>query len=423
MKIGYLTILLILLYILVPFPRIASAESVSRQEYAVLQKAYELMAQEQYTDSLQRLEPLLQKKTPSSHAFSYAAFCYASLGQELKALKVLERAVTLYPRNNYFWYNLGIFQMQTEDFQGAVRSYQTILQLSQEIKADIYYSLAFALYRLENYSEALVALSKIINYDEVKQHWLLLKVYCEVAQEEWALAEQTGLKILALAPESANIWTVLGQISVNRERYVRATAYMEIANSFSPDMGKNDNLANLYSFHSAWNELVRYKRAKGDSHCEIAERLTASCQYQKAIDELDKINEQLDIKTTLFKGQILFALGKNEEALVQLLQVEQLSFKSNAQHDKQVLAKKEKRQQRDRLTARAFLLAGQILWLEHRWEESRDVFKKLELLSGYGELGRNLANCMQTLLLEKQVVNDQPGLYDPPLVTEHLTAN
>ncbi len=401
-------------------PATAMAEKISRQEYDILQRVYQLMDKEHYADCLTTLVPLLKKKIPSSYAFSYAALCHASLDQELQALKILERGVTIYPEKPEFWHNIGLFQMQIEDFTGAVASYQNLLSLKQENDKDIYYNLAFAYYRLENYVDAMATLSNIIGTGEVKQHWLLLKMYCEVGQKDWDAAEQTGLKILAFAPQAANIWSLLGQLSVNRQNYVRATAYLEIANSLAPDLGRRDMVENLYGFQSAWNEQVRHKRLDGESHYDIAKKLSNSCQFQCALDELDRITGEDDMEINLLKGQLLFALGHNKEAVLQLLQIEKSPLTYHKMGGEKNLSNKEKRQHRDRLTARTFLLAGQILWLDHNWEEARDVFKKLELMTGYAELGKNLANCMQTLILEKKEIIEQPGLYDPPLFSESM---
>ena len=413
--------ILLAVYLLVLTAFLASAaevEQLSHQEYTVLERVYKLMEKEKFVECLSSLEPLLAKNQPSTYAFSYAALCYGNLGKNLNALKLLKKAVTVYPENSDFWFNLAIFQMQSEDFTGALESYRTLLSLGPEKKEGIIrYNLAFALYSLEKYQEALVTLVNITTGDAVKQHWLLLKMYCEIALQDWNAAEKTGQSILLLDAGSETVWSLLGQIAVNTKKYQRAATYVEIANTVAPDHSKSNLVSNLYSYLSAWNELVRYLRLEGTSHYDIAEKLAASCQYQSALDELEKLSVKPDKESALLKGQLQFALGRNDEAVNQLLQVEKISLLLPEHVREMNGSNKEQRRQRDRLTARAFLLAGQILWLDHKWEQARDVFKKLELLPGYEEMGINLARCMQGLLLEKKTPVPQPGLYDAQLIT------
>ncbi len=407
---------------------VAVAESVSRHTYSILQKAYTLMQEEKYTESLAALQPLLggknknTKKNPSSYALSYAALCYGYLDKGEEALKILQRAVALYPEKQIFWYNLGIFQMQAGDYQGAVETYRKLIVYSaeQDVQDVVHYNLAFALYNLAQYGEAIEVLDTIPAKVHSSRQWLELKLYCHIGLEHWQAAEQVGLEILAFAPDAANIWTLLGQICANQQKVSRATAYLEISSILAPDKSREDFLGRLYGVQSAWNELVRHQRTAGKSGYTLARWLAHSCQYQQALDELGGNVPGQDMESALFRGQMLFVLGMKKQAIAELSRVEGLPLLFKEHSGMSGEDKKAKRQYRDRLSARALLLSGQILWLEQRWEEARDIFKKLELLPGQEEFGKSLARCMQSLLLEKQRVVQLPGILDPPLILNGL---
>lgn len=415
-----LTARMTLLVLAITFlPPAAAAEHISRSEYAVLEKTYRLLEKEQFGQCLKAVAPLLTKKHPSSHAFSYASLCHAHLGEHTKAMKVLQRAVQLYPDNRDFQFNRGIFQMQAEEFSGAVKSFTALLELGDDQQEGIIrYNLAFAHYRLEHYREALTAIFPVTEVIAAKRHWLMLRIYCEIGLGDWVAAEKTGLRMLSAEPSSTQSWTLLGQIAINRQDHSRATAYLEIAHTLAPGKGVESLLGRLYGVQSAWNELIRYKRLQGAPPTEIAEKLAVSCQYRAAIEELNRSSAEPDKRSALLKGQLLFWIGDNERAVKQLLDVELLPLDPSDDSSTDGSNLKEERRRRDRLSAQALLLAGQILWLDHEWEQARNVFKRLELLPGWKEQGRALADCMQQFLQEKQRAVTMPDLYDPPFLSE-----
>jgi len=394
-----------------------AAEQVSQQEYSVLTKAYQFLEKEQYRESLKLLQPLLGKRKPSSYAFSYGALCHVSLFEFDKAQSLLKRAVQLYPEQGGLWHNLGNCQMQLNAFAAAVNSYRTVIALDGDtVVRDIYYQLGFALYRLGRYREAIQAVAAIVD-EEPKKHWLQLKAYCYLELKEWEKAETVALKIMALTPSAADIWTLLALIRIHQDDYPAAAAYLEVAGFLAPDRVQHATLSNLYGSRSAWNEQVRHLEQLKRNPYQVARRLKAASNYLQALERLGQQGEA-DMESALMQGTLLFATGRNSEAVVCLLKVARLPCTFRALSGQKTVSQQERRHYKDRLRARALLLAGQILWLDHQWLAARDVFKKLELLSGYEDVGKSLASCMQSLLLEKGGMIELPGLFDPPLAVE-----
>ena len=406
------------------YPFSAAAEQISRHEYTVLNEIYILMEQEEFEAGLVKLKVLLKKKNPSSYTFSYAALCYSNIGQAPQAINVLTRGVKNYPKQPGLLHNLGILQMQLEDYEGAIHSFSTLLTLqpNQKGSGSIRYNLAFALYNTENFQGALTAISPLFSRSEyaVKKHWWLLRIYCEMGLKEWDSAEKSGLQLVALDPNSSSVWSLLGQIAIYRQNYLGAAADLELATVLTQNNITNHSLAQLYASQSAWNELFRYQQMLKKPVGDQVHSLILSSQYERALGELEKIPQNsMGMKDSFEKGQILFFLGKDSEAVAELLRVETLPFKSAGQSEIRTKSKKKIRQRKGRLVSQALFLAGQILWLDHKWLDARDVFKKLELQSGYESLGKNLASCMQSFLIEKRTPIEQPGLYAPPLTVDN----
>ena len=393
-----------------------SGEQLSQREYALLTRAFTLLGDEQYRQCLDTLQPLLDQKRPSHYALSYGSLCASNGGESSTAIRILTRAVTLYPDSVDFWHNLAILQMRAERFHDAVTSYRSLLALNADAPGDIRYNLAYAHYSLEQYRQAYTTLVAINTAEPVKPQWVLLKLYCLVQLKRWQEAEQTGLAFLARHPQHAESWRLLSQIAINRRQYDKAIACLEIVNLLAPSTAISAQLGQLYRFQSAWNEYLRV--SDSTDTIEVARALIASQQYALALSRLEAGDSRTAPEATMLRGQVLFYLDRREEAVTALLAAANMVPEGAAEGRHNASEARSHRQSRDRIRASALLLAGQILWLEHKWEAARDVYKQLELLPGQAEIGRNLANCMQGLLMEQETRFEPPAMFDPPLEIE-----
>ncbi len=272
------------------------------------------------------------------------------------------------------------------------------------------YHLSFAWYRLENYEKALETITKITKGKKGKKHYLLLQLHCQIALEKWPACEATTRRLIRLNPTGAENWNLFGRIAINRMDYDRAAAALEIRDLLQKKQKADKMLEHLYRVLSAWNEVARLQG--GDNyHC--AKNLFLAGQYRQAAEVL--VLEHGNMEKSYLHGRILFALGRNKEAVNSLLKVQ------NEEHlfletDHKTMSLQEKRHKKDALRGRALLLAGQINWLDKNWVAARDLFKKLAILPGKEQLGNSLADCLQFYLSETRADQALPGLYDPPLV-------
>jgi tetratricopeptide (TPR) repeat protein len=399
----------IIILLWLPVFCLGAEEKISSREYGILKKAYERLQNEQYEDCLGILSSLLGADSPPSYSFSYAAQASGSLNRFAQAITFLKQGTILYPEKRNLWHNLGNYQMQADDFPGAIQTYKKLIAMEKENPEPIYqYYLSFAWYRLENYEKALEAITKITKGKKEKRHYLLLQLHCQIALGKWQACEETTRRLIRLNPTGAENWNLFGRIAINRMDYDRAAAALEIRDILKKKQKPDKMLGHLYRVLSAWNEVARLQ---GDYHC--AKNLFLAGQYRQAAEVLD--SEHRNMEKSYLHGRILFALGRNKEAVNSLLKAQ------NEEHlfletGRKKMSLQEKRHKKDALRGRALLLAGQINWLDKNWVAARDLFKKLAILPGQEQLGNSLADCLQFYLNETRADQALPGLYDPPLV-------
>lgn len=397
-------------------------ENIDGHEYAVLERVQQKLAKDDYQAALSLVLPLLDRKMPSSFALSFAGTAYANLGQYKDAVKVWQRGVSLFPVTRNLWYNLAITQMQLEEYRGAIQSFAKIIDLdSQQHKnvADIYYQLAFAYYQLRNFAKAEQMIKVITLQASPKRHWLLLQINSQIAQMKWGDAEKIGRKLAALNPTDDHVWQLLGQIAVNSQEYKKAISYTEISQATMYSKSNAQVLGQLYGAEQLYAEQVRVKRTYEDLNINHIEQLMQAWQFDQALSALLTLDKQYgpNMESAFLLGKVYFALGQKEQALASLAGLEKRDYlflqrKPAANRDKAA----QLRQAKDTMKAKALLLCGQIYWLDHKWLEARDVYKRLELIPGYQETGKSLAESMQAMLSEKEKPVVLPEILDPPVV-------
>ncbi len=412
----------IILLLWLPFVCLGAEEKISPREYEVLKKAYERLQNEQYEDCLGTLSSLLDANAPPSYCFSYAAQASCGLKRFDQAITLLKQGTTLYPEKINLWHNLGNYQMQADDFSGAIQTYNKLIAMDKKMDKKnpdpfYYYHLSFAWYLLENYEKALEAITKITKGQRIKKHYLLLQVHCQIALKKWQACETTTRRLISLDPTGSQNWDLLGRIAVNRMKYDRAAAALEIRDVLqekqNPGKKPDKMLERLYRVLSAWNEVARLQEGDNAYHC--AKNLFLAGQYQKGLEVLTSEHAR-NMEKSYLHGRLLFALGRNKEAVNALLNAQNEAHLFLEIHDPKKMSLQEKRQEKDALRSRVLLLAGQILWLDNNWVAARDLFKKLAILPGQEQLGNSLAHCLQFYLNEIRADQALPGLYDPPLV-------
>ena len=412
MRFSFILLLLLLLPVACP----AAEESISTREYTVLKKAYEQLQYENFEDCLKTLSPLLDKKRPPSFALNYGALACGSLNRFKQAAAFLKQGTRLYPGKRNFWHNLGAYQMLSDDFSGAAGTYQNLIAMEKPIVTpSYYYQLSFAFYSLEKYAKALEVILKITKGQAVKKHHLLLQVHCQIALEKWKDCETTTQRLISLDPTGTQNWDLLAMIVINRRDYDRACTALEIKNILEEKPGTIRTIEHLYRVQSAWNEIARLQEKENSYLC--AQTLFRAGQYEKALSVLDQ-DPSRHMEKSYLRGRLLFALGRNRDAVGSLLKVENEEhyFLNSDEATRNKITLQDKRRQKDQLKAKALLLAGQIHWIDRNWVEARNMFKKLELLPGRERLGKSLASCMQFYLDETGAKLIMPELYDPPLV-------
>ncbi len=328
----------------------------------------------------------------------------------------------MFPAMRNIWYNLAISQMQVADYPGAIHSFSNVIDLDMQHHkqvADIYYHLAFACYQMGNFAKAEQTIKVISRQASPKKHWLLLQINSQIAQMKWVDAEQSGRKLVTLDPGDGHVWQLLGQIAVNQKEYKKAIAYTEISQATVFSKRNAQVLDQLYGVEQLFAEQVRVEKTYEELNLNQVEHLMQSWQFEQALSALLTLDKQYgpNMESAFLLGKIYLALGRKDKALAALTGLEKQDYlflqgKPSSGKDKA----QQMRHAKDKIKARALLLCGQIYWLDHKWVQARDVYKRLELLPGHQETGKVLAQCMQAMLSEKEKVVALPDIFDPPVV-------
>lgn len=413
-----------LFFIILPY-RLPAQQPVDRHTYDLLLRAQKNLDNDNPAAALTQLAPLLRAQKPSSYALCYAAVAHGLLEHYDQAVTLWQQGVTLYPEQRNLWYNLGLSHMRVETPAKARDAFKQVLLLDRQQKTfhpEPFYHLAFAYYRLEQFTQAETTIKQITTHQPPKKHWLHLQLYSQIAQQKWKSATATGQQLLSLDPADSAIWQLMGQIAVNNRQHKEGLVYTEIAQAASPSKNNTRLLSQLYGAEYIFSEQARMETRDHPSHISHVRHLMRAYQFDQALAELARLTTMYGptMEGRLLQAEIHAISGKPNQAIALLQDTRQLAptFPDPARKTRHSL--KQIRQAQDKLRARILLLRGQLHWQQRQWQQARDVYKQLELLPGQQTTGRMLAQCMQTLLEELHRPVPLPEILDPPLAIHSL---
>jgi Flp pilus assembly protein TadD len=125
---------------------------------------------------------------------------YIGAERNIEARALLDERVRKYPDSKYDHYNLGVFLLKEDKFEGAVHSFREVLRIDSTFSAAIY-NLAAA---YVNWGVAEQARLKKEGKDDDKSY-----------QEKFKLAIPYLNKVTEEKPNDVQIWELLGQVYAN----------------------------------------------------------------------------------------------------------------------------------------------------------------------------------------------------------------
>ena len=132
------------------------------------------------------------------------------------------------------WFNLGLKQVSTEDFHGAIDSWQKALKLNPHL-AEIWHNLGSALGRLEKYPEAIESFNKALEIDPQSYQAWNDRAHAFYQMHQWEEAIASWDKAIAINPGNYQFWYHRGCALEQVQSFDEAIASYEKALEISPD--------------------------------------------------------------------------------------------------------------------------------------------------------------------------------------------
>jgi len=108
--------------------------AAGRGAYALMESAYALAEEQQFTESIVLLDRLLAQYPNYAEGLNRRAAAFWQLGEYEKSRRDCERALVLNPNHYGAWQGLGVSQLQLGDYSGAWQSLQNALAISPNDK-------------------------------------------------------------------------------------------------------------------------------------------------------------------------------------------------------------------------------------------------------------------------------------------------
>ena len=289
--------------------------------------------------------------------------CYYKKNNDDKALKLFEKAIKENGRNYKAYYARGTLLMQRKKFADAYRDFMKVAE-NMNISVQLHRSIGYCLMKMRRYNEALTEISTAIYYDKQNidqkndlQCQILnakiknrLELYQECLEDiekfiasnvEYKdnkdIIEQKICTLCGSGDFAQCVELIDSNISMNRNLYFykakcckdKNKAIEYIKKGIETDTAIKEEMYFLLAHYYDKKDAIKYytkaienDKRFFDAYVEIAQIYISHKKYQRALDTLNKGEEEIDkidekkfqLYFLLLKSEVLFKLSKYEEA-------------------------------------------------------------------------------------------------------------
>ncbi len=286
----------------------------------LVDKAYSLHASGDYEQAEMIYSKLLESRPEDINVLNLFGILSISMKNYERAITLLTKAF-LYNKSTYVASNLAKAYYLNNEIDNAIKIYKQALE--NEENDDIYYSLAIACKKINDFDSAVEYYLKAIklNPQNYSAMYNLSLLYSDTGHNDKAI--YFALKAVEINDTDVDILTLLSGYFEEEQDYQSSIKYLEKAVFLAPDKSIfYYNLGVLYSKLDNFDKAVEnYKKAlllnpmQIEAHVNIAS-LYKLKQPEKSLEHL-KIAHRLDISNetiSLALGQIYKDLSKNDES-------------------------------------------------------------------------------------------------------------
>lgn len=196
-------------------------------------KANELLAQENYQETIQVLEAV---NPPTLRSLTIIASCYSALGQPQRAIEYYNKADSMSPNNTQILYSLGYLYYASGDIQQAKK------YVDSAIAADPQNANAQQLKQHLSLQDSNEVMNQAVTY---------------MNQGQYAEAKKLMEKVVMANPSDFQAYYYLGHIAYATEKYEDATRDFMLAIKNNPNYALS-----YYSLGLAYDKLKEFNRSQ-----------------------------------------------------------------------------------------------------------------------------------------------------------------
>ncbi|MFO7596770.1 MAG: tetratricopeptide repeat protein [Desulfocurvibacter africanus] len=317
--------LLAFLLCLLLVPAGASAARLPPEARQALYKAQLLLDANKPMEAADELQGYTSSsaETPPAEVYLMLGVVHHKAGDRSKALTAFLRGHEKYPNNAPLCLNSAVALHEQGQYLPAGGLFERLHAIGASPDPQSLYHAGAAYYMGQDFASAARVMDRLLSLPGTpKKDWTRLAVHSFIAAGDIKRAEAMLLKHLQTAPDDATYWELLGKLNLDREKYAKATAALEVCYRLKePSRQELERLADLYAYMQApLRAALTLKRAYGPNADErqtlrMAALYAQAGRIDTAMRELERSALGGSPELLLEKGKLLFQARRFAEAV------------------------------------------------------------------------------------------------------------
>lgn len=248
-------------------------------------------------------------------------------GRNEESIRIHQNIIDEYPYNELAWFNLAAAFQGLKLYEKSIDAYKYAIVINEKFDY-AYRNMADAFIRIRRYKEAIEALEKVVELARPEDVIYEAIGHCYDKINNYAQARFYYRKASHLNQDDAKLYYKVAGTYMNEGQWTKAIKYLESAVKISPNnrefnLAMGDCYKHLEDIELAIEYYTKVVNAKPKSVSgweSFIRCLYENGYYEEAYLKIELAQEKAGNKSLFryYKSAVLFALGMNKEALMQL---------------------------------------------------------------------------------------------------------
>lgn len=248
-------------------------------------------------------------------------------GRNEESIRIHQNIIDEYPYNELAWFNLAAAFQGLKLYEKSIDAYKYAIVINEKFDY-AYRNMADAFIRIRRYKDAIEALEKVVELARPEDVIYEAIGHCYDKISNYAQARFYYRKASHLNQDDAKLYYKVAGTYMNEGQWTKAIKYLESAVKISPtnrefNLAMGDCYKQLEDIEQAIEYYTKVVQAKPKSVSgweSFIRCLYENGYYEEAYLKIELAQEKAGNKSLFryYKSAVLFALGMNKEALMQL---------------------------------------------------------------------------------------------------------